>query len=302
MIKIEKIKYNGWNHCIHMQNDYISLIATTDVGPRIIYCSSTMEDCNLFHQREGQQGLTNSNEWLIYGGHRLWTSPQVDYRPNQPDNGSVSYKQEDDSLTLYGPEEAATKVQKQFCITFAQDKPEITVIHRIYNRNLWPIRFAPWALTVMHDSGTIIFPVPQEDTHFMPNYAITFWPWTKPNDRRFTLGEKYIILRQDQADKHWFKIGYRNTEGWGAYLFKKYMFVKIYKPIPNKEYPDYGATFETFIDNEMIEFETLGPLRTVYPGDYTEHTEKWHLFNDIPIPQTEKEIEETITKRIHSIM
>jgi hypothetical protein len=90
----------------------------------------------------------------------------------------------------------------------------------------------------------------------------------------------------------------RNTEGWGAYLFRGYMFVKTYKPIPGKEYPDYGSTFETYTDNEFTELKTLGPLETVCPEAYTEHTEQWYLFDNVSVPETEEEIRENIAPRI----
>jgi hypothetical protein len=111
-----------------------------------------------------------------------------------------------------------------------------------------------------------------------------------------------MILRHDQNDEHWFKIGYRNTEGWGAYLLNGSMFVKLYSPIPGAEYPDYGSTFETYTDNLFVELESLGPLKTIEPGEYTEHIEDWYIFKNIPEPLTENEIEEQIAKPIRKII
>jgi hypothetical protein len=111
-----------------------------------------------------------------------------------------------------------------------------------------------------------------------------------------------MILRQDQNDEHWFKIGYRNTEGWGAYLLNGYMFVKLYSPIPSEEYPDYGSTFETYMDNYFVELESLGPLKTIEPGEFAEHIESWYVFKNISVPSTEKEIEEQIVEPIRKII
>lgn len=33
---IEEIEFRGWKNCVHMSNGIIELIATTEVGPRII--------------------------------------------------------------------------------------------------------------------------------------------------------------------------------------------------------------------------------------------------------------------------
>jgi hypothetical protein len=302
MVNICEIRYNGWEHCLEMSTDQVRLIVTTDVGPRIIYFGSPGGE-NVFHQREGQQGLTNSKEWLIYGGHRLWHSPQFGFRPNQPDNIKVPYNVLGNTVEFNCPEENNTRIQKQLRITLMGDEPRVVISHRIYNRGLWPIRLATWALSVMREGGTGILPVPQEQTpDYLPNFAIAYWPWTKTNDPRFILGEKYMSLRQDQNNSQWFKIGFRNTEGWGAYLYKGYMFVKMYSLCPGEEYPDYGSSFEIYTDNDMMELESVGPLKTISNGEYTEHTEEWYLFTGISLPKNEEEIEINIAKPILSMI
>jgi hypothetical protein len=298
MIDIVEAAYNGWDHCVIMRNKSVKLIVTTDVGPRIIYFGPVHKDINMFHVRPEQQGLSGSSEWMVYGGHRLWHSPQVGYRPNQPDNEKVDYALNGDTIELFCPEEKATKTQKRLKITMDQDRAQVFVHHTIINRGLWPIRLATWALSVMHEGGVEILPVPQEDTFFMPSYAISYWPWTKPNDPRFSMHEKYFILCHDPGNTEWFKIGYRNTEGWGAYLYAGYMFVKKYRLLPNEEYPDYGSSFETFTDNYMVELETLGPLKTIAAGECAEHTEEWRLFDNVAVPDSEEKIENTIARLI----
>ena len=307
MTEITEITYNSWPRCIELNNGKIKLIVITAVGPRIIFCSTADSDFNLFYQNKEQQGKVNSTEWLHYGGHRLWHSPQIGYRPNQPDNSQVPFTIRNNSLILSCPEEAATKIQKEIEINLCPDEPRARIKHRIYNRGLWPITLAAWALTIMTEGGVEILPIPKEDTLFMPNYAISFWPWTRPNDHRFTLGEKYMTIRHDRNDEHWFKIGYRNTEGWGAYLINGYMFTKLYSPIRGEKYPDYESTFETYTDNNFLELESLGPLKILEPGAYTEHTEEWYVFKDISLPSvtngiSETEIDEKITSLVSRVV
>jgi hypothetical protein len=154
----------------------------------------------------------------------------------------------------------------------------------------------------MREEGLAILPIPQEQTpDYMPNFSITYWPWTQPNDPRFTIGEKYMTLRQEPQNKKWFKIAFRNTESWGAYAYGGYLFVKTYPLCPGAEYPDFNSSFAIYTDNDMVELETIGPLNTIVPGAYTEHTEEWYLFKDIQIPLNEKEIEEKIASPISGI-
>jgi hypothetical protein len=268
-----------------------------------MYCGPADKDVNMFHQRKGQQGLVNGKDWMIYGGHRLFHSPQMGFRPNQVDNSPVPYVINKNAIEMTVPEELETKIQKSLYITIADEEPRIMVRHRIYNRGLWPIQLATWALSCMREDGLTILPVPQEQTpDYFPNFSITFWPWTKPNDRRFVLGEKYMTLRQDTKHKDWFKIAFRNTEGWGAYLYGGYLFVKMYLPEPGVEYPDGNSSFAIYTDDDMVELETMGPLKTIAPGEYTEHTEGWYLCKDIPVPADEKAIEETIARPIAGML
>ena len=301
MTHISKTVYNNWPNCIELKNEKLKLIVTTDIGPRIIYCGTTDSGNNLFFQNKDQQGKMKSAEWLHYGGHRLWHSPQMGYRPNQPDNDPVPYTISNDGLLLKCPEEAATKIQKEMEITLDAAGPVAHIKHRIYNRGLWPIKLAPWALTMMAEGGTLILPIPKNDTWFMPNYAVSFWPWTRPNDHRFTLGERYMTVRQDITDERWFKIGYRNNESWGAYIVNGYMFVKNYIPVPDAEYPDYNSTFETYTDNNFLELETLGPLTTLEPGTFTEHTEDWHIFGNVVLPSSESEMDKMVNQYLRVI-
>jgi len=294
MVEIRVAEYGGWKNCVAMSNGRVRLVATTDVGPRILRFGPGDGDLNMFHEEKAQLGLSGSPQWLAYGGHRLWHAPQEGDRPNQPDNGKVGYAINGDSVELYGDEEPATRVRKELLITMSEDGPEVSVRHRIYNNNPWPIRLASWGLSMMRAGGLEVLPIPRNDTRYLPNYMISFWPWTRPNDGRFTLGEKFMLLRHDPADGGWFKIGYRNVEGWGAYIYGGHVFVKICRLESDGEYPDFGSSFETFADGSFVELEALSPLKTVGAGEFVEHTEEWKLAECAGFPSTEKEIEECV--------
>jgi len=272
-----------------MENDFIRLIVTTQIGPRII-CFQTVGGENVFHEFPEQQGLTGGDEWRNYGGHRLWHSPQIGFRPNQPDNVPVQWSVQGNRVILEAPVEEKTLIQKKLEILFEPDAPKVTIRHFLRNCGLWPIELAPWALSVMRPEGLEVLPVPREDTFYMPNYAVSFWPWTRPNDPRFTWGEHYFLLRHDPSIENWFKIGYRNTEGWGAYFTGNCMFVKFAPEQDGKQYPDYGSTFETYSDQFFTELESLGPLSTVNPDSEVLHEETWYLFDGIARPEDEEDI------------
>ena len=62
------------------------------------------------------------------------------------------------------------------------------------------------------------------------------------------------------------------------------LFVKTIDFREGVTYPDFACNFETFTNAEMLEVEALGPLVELAPGDATEHTEQWQLFEGVSAP------------------
>ena len=56
-----------------------------------------------------------------------------------------------------------------------------------------------------------------------------------------------------------------------------------------------------FTNEMMLEMETLGPLVQLEPGTAVTHSETWHLFGDVPMPQTEADVIDTILPKVQSI-
>ena len=53
--------------------------------------------------------------------------------------------------------------------------------------------------------------------------------------------------------------------------------VKYFKFDPEVIYPDYGCNNEVYVNGNLLEIETLGPVTGIPPGKYSEHTEDWYL-------------------------
>jgi hypothetical protein len=67
--KIEKTSFAGWPNCYRISNGTIELIATSDIGPRIISLGF-VGGKNLFRVFEETQGKTGGDKWNIYGGRK----------------------------------------------------------------------------------------------------------------------------------------------------------------------------------------------------------------------------------------
>lgn len=276
-VKTEFVEYRGWKRCVHMENGSIELTASTEFGPRILQLSLP-GGRNIFYENLGQNGLTGGDDWRNYGGHRLWHGPQEGFRPNQPDNDPLTVETIKNGVLLRQPAEQATGIEKELMICLSPNRPQAIITHRMWNRGPWPLKFSAWALSMMAPGGLAVLPLPRTDTHFLPNYLLSFWPWTKPNDPRFTLTQEFLLLRQDPADQSWFKIGLQNHLGWGAYLWEDWLFLKRAPFHAKESYPDFGVNFELFTDGEFLELESLSPMQEVLPGEDIVQTETWELY------------------------
>jgi len=295
-VKMEKVAYKGWDNCIKLGNGSVELIATTDVGPRIVRFGY-IGGQNLFGEYEAQLGKTGGTTWNIYGGHRFWHAPEVQERTYVLDNSNIGAEWDGKTLKLLQPVEKETGIEKQIEVTLDPKSDRVAVLHRAINHNLWDVELAPWALTVMNKNGRGIFPQEEYRPHpdyFLPARPLVLWHYTDMSDPRFTWGEKFIQLRQDPKATTKQKFGFLNKQGWIAYELNGEVFMKRYAAVPDAAYPDYGVNTESYTDADMLEMETLGPLSTLPAhGGKAEHVENWHLFK-ADLGKTDATIEKAI--------
>ncbi len=297
---IKNYFYGGWKNCLYLSNNTIDLVVTTDVGPRIIRFGFANKK-NLLLEIEEDMGKTGGDDYRLYGGVRLWHSPEVNPRIYIPDNKPINYKWENNVLSLIQDTEIETGMQKVINIKIASEN-KIEFTYRIYNKNLWPIEFAPWALTLMAKTGRAI--IPQEpyeswDDNLFPVRPLVLWAYTKMNDKRWVWGEKYIQLKQDPGAIGPPKIGLLNKLGWEAYCLDGFVLIKRYSYRPDFPYPDFNCNTQVYSDPDLFELETLGPLEKVDPDSYVEHKENWYLF-EAEINEDEMSIDKNLLPLINN--
>lgn len=297
-VKVLKKSYGGWNNCVQITNGLVDLIITTDVGPRIIrygFSGKNNELCEV----GATLGLTGGDEWRIYGGHRLWHSPENRERTYEPDNSPVSWEEIPDGIKTSQGIEPSTRIIKEMEIRLSHEGTTVNIIHRLINAGLWPVKLSVWSISAMAPGGKEVVPQRSRDTGLLPNRIMSFWPYTRLNDSRVYFGSKYIILRQDPQINQPFKFGTSNEQGWAAYFNHDHLFVKHYRHDPHAIYPDFGVSYETYANDYMLEMETLSPLTILEPSAIVEHKEQWVLFDNMPMPaDNEDEIEKVFTGRL----
>ncbi len=292
----ENYKWNGWDNCIYLSNNDVDIIATTDVGPRIMRFGFVGQRNN-FLEIESDLGKVKGLDFRLYGGTRLWHSPEAKPRSYFPDNEKVNYFWDGQTLNLLQNIESTTGLQKEMIIKLDKSKPFLEIKYRIHNKNLWSINFAAWAITLMAKNGKAV--IPQEpyqswEENVLPVRPLVLWSYTKMNDKRCLWGEKYIQLKQDPNAISPIKIGLLNTLGWQAYYNEGDVFIKRYPYVKGEIYPDFNCNTEVYTDPNCIELETLSPLKTVNPGNFIEHIEHWYLFKEDLSSDSEEIIDEKL--------
>jgi hypothetical protein len=278
-----QVAFRGWPHCLRLSNGTVDLVLATDVGPRVVRYGFEGKD-NVLCEVRDEDGITGGDTWHTFGGHRLWHSPEASPRTYQADNAPVPFEEAEGLIRLKPALEMATGIQKELEVSLDSTGTGVTITHRLTNQGLWPVRLAVWAITVMAPGGVEVIPQTHIDTGLLPNRCVALWPYTHMDDARVYWGDRFVVLHQDPAVKHPFKLGFTNEVGWAAYFNRSSLFVKRLPFVQGETYPDFGTNYETYTTDFMLEMETLSPLRTLQPGEAMEHVESWQLVPDVSYP------------------
>ncbi|MHC4506228.1 MAG: hypothetical protein ACYTFI_23280 [Planctomycetota bacterium] len=252
---MEKVAYAGWENCYRLANGTVELIVTADVGPRIIRFGFEGGE-NEFKEFDEMLGKTGGDEWLIYGGHRLWHAPEEKPRTYFPDNVPVEVEETDGVVRVRPPVETTTGMAKEIDIRLDPDSARVELTHRLTNTSLWAVELAPWALSVMAEGGRAVIPLPPRGSHeenLLPANSMTMWAYTDMADARWRWGRKYVMLAQDPAATVPQKVGLMVPDGWAAYANGGRLFVKRFPFDARATYPDMGCNVETFTNADFLE-------------------------------------------------
>lgn len=287
---MEQVNYNGWEKCIRLANQEIELIVTTVIGPRIIRFGFQNEK-NMFTEISEDQGGRNEKDWKLRGGHRFWIAPELKPRTYELDNSPVETEVIPYGIRTRQPPGALSECAKTMEISLDSKSNTVRIVHTLTNHGSEPIHGAPWALSVMAPNGMAVIPLPARIPHterVLHNQEWTLWGYTDLTDPRWTLGPRYIFLRQD-INRGPNKLGIAHREGWGGYLLDEFLFVKRFDFNPTSIYPDGGVNFEVFTNESFLEMESLAGLANLEPGASLSHMETWELHRGIPHVNNQEE-------------
>lgn len=288
MITVNELKkYKDYGRCLHLSNGVIEAVVSLDIGPRILRFGflggknlmntdrkalgfrTDKDYCNLFGENK---------KWEIFGGHRIWASPEAWPETYLPDDMPVGVKLTENG-GIFTTECPAVGLAYSLELVLDEDDANMQVKMTLRNIAQTEKRFAVWGLSVCAADGTMVIPMNTNDTGLLHNRSISVWPYTDMSDPRIYWGKKYVTVKQDREATSPIKLGFDLGSGTAYYKLGTDVFKKRFDTFhPEADYPDGGCSFETYTNEVMLEFETLSPLETVAPGGEISLNENWSLF------------------------
>ncbi len=298
-VVVKEIEFENFGKCVEISNGKVDVAITKEIGPRIIRLGLVGKE-NVMFNDINRENVTEDDlmekhygkgaKWINYGGHRLWVSPESMPETYFPDDQPVKVEILENGALFVQQEQPMNGVACSYSVTMS-DEGEITVTHFVKNISDSKKRLSPWAITVLNKGGLEIIPQNTLDTDLLPNRRIVAWPYTNLADSRLYFGEKYITLQQDETVDTNFKLGLDLQKGTAIYAYKDTVFVKKYEHKSDAEYDDFGVSFETYTNSQILEMETIGTVHYLKPNETATHTEKWSVYENIGTPNTKNEVE-----------
>jgi len=270
-MNIDKVSYKGWKQAYRLTLGEAEMIVVTEIGPRVLSLSVGGENL-LFNDPDTLGAGQGDAEWHIYGGHRLWISPERE-QTYAPDNAPCEVAIEGETLLAKAPPERGTKLQS--ALRIAADGQCFVVDHLVTNTGEFLQSGSVWALTCVVPAGKVCFPWGRPGPWHTKK--ILFWRnWsTHSSDvtsRQWQMGPDLFVIDPTGEEG---KVGTANYEGWMALARGDATFVKSFEHLESVAYPDDNCSMEAYTCERFIEMETLSPLATFHPGQTVCHRERW---------------------------
>ena len=279
---MERVTTIGALNGVRLSNESVGVVATTDVGPRIVEYA-LHGGLNVLGEAPDARIETPLGVWRPYGGHRLWCAPEASPRSYVPDNDPVLVEEIGErAVRLIAPPESATGIARAITVVLDDTGSGLTLLHRITNTSLWMVELAPWALTIVAPGGEALVPQEPYRPHaesLLPVRTLALWSYTDLSDERLRFGRRFIRVRSRSTMAEPLKIGASNAQRWAGWHRDGTLFVKRFPYSSEALYPDLGCNTEIYTAGDFMELESLGPMIRLEPGASVEHLERWSLFD-----------------------
>ncbi len=267
-----------------LENAHIRLEYLADTGPRIVRAYAGGRGENQLAELPDVTLPSPNGEYAMYGGHRLWMSPEFPETTYYPENSGLRVERRDGGVQLTAGANAAGVIKRMW-IKLDPDKAAVDIEHELTNAGSATVMLAPWAITQVPLGGTAVLPRRArwlDPAGLQPNKNIVLWDYSTLDDPRLEITREHITVRADGIGGA-FKIGFVNHVGWIGYVRNRVLFLKSFAPQTESPHPDFGCNAEVYTNHRFLELETLGVLGQLAPGQAVRHSERWEFYSPMLI-------------------
>ena len=279
--------YYGLPTC-SISNTHLRLEFLAKAGPRLVRLFLGESRENQLAEAPNFSMDTPYGVYHFYGGHRLWHGPEAFPRSYIPDDSGLTVEELADGVRLTQPAEAPTGIAKSIDVYLDPSRAALKLVHTLRNDGLWAVELTPWGITQLPLGGLAVLPMPgnpPKQSALLPDRNLALWHFTHWTDPRLSFQDDYLLI-QAQPLMPPCKIGFLSRAGWIGYLRQGVFFRKSFEPEPQATHTDLSCNVEIFCNDELIELETLAPLRRLEPGSTVSQTEWWEFTTGVDVPMT----------------
>lgn len=208
-------------------------------------------------------------------GSTFWPSPQANWQWPPPftlDRGKFSTKQSNDTLFLQSEIDSRTGLSLAKAFFIAREDTALHIIYTLKNERDTTLMVAPWEITRVPKGGLFFFELGSE--------AIIK---KNPNPvpvKRENLKEGVIMYFEDHGkDIPVALLGTWDGNGWLAYAYKEYVFLKVFPDIKSSDFPPKEAEVLYYISPKGMfsELENQGAYKPIRKGETLKWEVSWYL-------------------------
>lgn len=277
---IQTTEFDG-HPAVSIQTAALELVIVTDCGPRVAFLGKAGGE-NLLLWKTGTYGR---DDWDLRGGHRVWaTRPDADENEDTyaPDDLPCDVEIGENSVSVTGAESAENRTRRGMTVTVLDDQ-RLRVDNFVVNTGDLLYSCGVWGLTCTLPGNDARYVVPLGDGTEWDTYTmVAFRKWACHgqggfNDPQITVSDDLMSLRPVGIENKRALLSHRGTIAMTS-AERGVTFVKKVDYNPLGTYP-LGTNIAFYVgpDNFMVEMETMGPERTLKPGESHHHVETWTL-------------------------
>lgn len=285
-VNVTMVDYQGWKNVYRLENGTVELIVVPQIGrimhygyiggPNMLWVNPAL------HGKIGNK--TPNNEWVNFGGDKVWPSPQSKWNANgwPPDtnlDGSRHRVRMLPNHHLILLSLASQKFGLRFQREIALDETGtgVSITNTMHNTSQGPINWGIWEVTQVDDPDVIKLPL-HKGGHFSSGYY-TFKD-ADPQPGMLTVTDTEVQLKRNTAKAC--KIGNDAPEGWIRAEKAGITFEVSAEYDASKTYPDDGCGQEIYTNPDplkYIEMELLSPMpdKPLPSGEKANFTTHWKL-------------------------